>query len=297
MNKRIAIFGASGYLGRHLLKVLTEGGDCACVAYDVAPTDDRLPCEYHSCDVTMSEFWKSFKPEDYDVIIFLSGLSGPERSFTEADKFVRINQLGLLGLLDKLAPLGRKAPRIVFPSSRLVYAGGGMVTEESPVFARSIYAATKIACEQMLSAYHARYDLPYVVLRICVPYGNLFGEYSYGTIGFFVKQAIAGKPITVYGDGSCRKTYTHINDLCGIFKRVIAADCPGGVYNVGGHDYTLSEVAKMVAEKFKGKVEHIPWPDAAERVEMGDISLSVRKLQGAVGRIEYLRLENHIAIL
>lgn len=283
----IAVFGSNGYLGRHLCHYLNgEGFNCHC--FDVN--------DGSGCDVSSSEWWNTFEPEKFSVIVFLAGLSGPERSFQQAETYEAVNVGGLLNLLRKVAPLGEDAPKIIFPSSRLVYRGGERVTEESPLEPRSVYAANKVACEGLLSAYYHRYKIPYVVLRICVPYGNLISkDYSYGTVGFFMRQVMEGRPITVYGTGQCRKTYTHIADLCSIVYHVIMANNVIGIYNVGGHEYSLAEVAEMVARTRSGKVEFVPWPEEAARVEMGEISLNASKLADAIGFVEYRRMENYIS--
>ena len=246
--------------------------------------------------MTSSEFWNSFDFQVYETIYFFSGLSGPERSFKEAFAYNEINEVGLLNLCRKLAPHGKDAPKIIFPSSRLVYRGGMRVSEDSPLEARSVYAANKIACENILSAYHHRYGIQYAALRICVPYGNMVGTaYSYGTIGFFLKCIKENRPVTVYGDGSNRKTYTFISDLCVIADRISAREVASGVYNVGGYDYSLMEVAMILSARFGGSVKKVPWPDAALRVEMGDISLDSTKLDRAIRFDRYERFEDVVS--
>lgn len=291
---RTAIFGANGYIGRHLTRHLQRAG-IAVKLCDVQNESVDGAIDYCRCDVTNADWWQTFTPVDFDSIFFLSGLSGPERSFQLAEEYEDVNVRGLLHLLQKISCLGKKAPKIIFPSSRLVYRGGGSVTEDSPVEARSVYAANKIACEQLLSAYHHRYDIPYVAFRICVPYGNLISkDYSYGTVGFFMQKALSGEPITVFGDGQCTKTYTYIEDICKIFHAAIANADINGVYNIGGHDYSLKEVANMVANGYNGRIEYVPWPESARRVEMGNISLNSARLADAMGFMEYKRMEESI---
>lgn len=291
---RVAIFGANGYMGRHTCHYLSSQG-IGCCGFDVQGStvgEDHFS-SYKSCNVTDDLWWRSFNPLDYAAIFFLSGMSGPERSFKEASLYENVNVGGLLNLLQRMACLGANAPKIIFPSSRLVYKGGGVVTEDSPLEPRSVYAANKVACEGLLSAYYHRYGLPFVALRICVPYGNLLSkEYSYGTLGFFMQQVRSGKPITVYGDGSLRKTYTHIGDICSIFYRVMMCREAQGIYNIGGYDYSLKEVAELVAQKNGGRIEFLAWPESASRVEMGDISLVASKLDGVIGAVQYKRMED-----
>ncbi len=290
---RVAIFGANGFLGRHLCRYLSDKGvKCSGFDVQVSQTEESGYFTYSRCNITDEVWWDTFIPQDYSAIFFFAGLSGPEQSFRDASLFENVNVGGMINLLRRLACFGTNAPKIIFPSSRLVYRGGGMVTEDSPLEPRSVYAANKLACESLLSAYHHRYGQPFAALRICVPYGNLLSkEYSYGTLGFFIAQAVSGRPITVYGDGRCRKTYVFIEDLCRIFDKVMLNPRAMGVFNVGGHDYSLKDVADMGAKKFKGNVAFVPWPEEALRVEMGDISLDATKLSKTIGYVEYKRME------
>lgn len=293
-HKRIAVFGACGYLGRHLCADLSMRG-FAYDAYDLRQEGDAKIEKFSPCDVSDPDFFSTFAPESYDGIVFLAGLSGPERSFERPERFVQVNVLGLVNLLQRLAPFGANAPRVIFPSSRLVYEGGGVVDENATRRSRSVYAATKVAAEELLSAYEARFGVPSVVLRICALYGNLLStDYSYGTMEFFISQCRRGQSILVYGDGQCRKTYTYIGDLCEVISRCLERNLPSGRYNVGGCDYSLQEVAHLVARRFGGTVQNVPWPENALRVEMGNISLDASRLDDAVGKIPYRRLEDFI---
>ncbi len=273
---RVAIFGGNGYLGSQLAAYYAAEG----VEHDVL--------DMPSFDVARAECWSSFKPTDYSAILFFAGMTGTEKSFIEAGQFFDVNECGLLHLLTRLAPLGAEAPKIIFPSTRLVYRGSEEpLTEDAPKEAKTVYAANKLACEYLLQAYNFRYDIPYAVVRICVPYGSLVSaDYSYGTIGFFLKQAIAGGPITLYGDGSVRRTFTHVGDICEAVERLVQCE-NSGIYNIGGVDHALVDVARMIAERKGVEVAFVPWPDIAERLESGSTFFNAAKLSSAVGKIPY----------
>ena len=291
---KIAIFGANGYIGRHLSRHLLGLG-MSVDAFDVQPDSRIESVRYVQCDICDMDFWPRFQPEGYSAIFFLAGLSGVERSFREAETFLKVNIGGFANLLRRLEGLGESAPRLIFPSSRLVYDGGCAVDESSLRRSRSVYAASKVACEELLSAYHDRFGVPYVVLRICVPFGDVSDSgYSYGTIGFFMSNVRERKPITVYGDGSCRKTYTSIDDVCEIAVCCMDQSVPSGVYNVGGHEYTLREVAEMICARTGATWVSVPFPESARRVEMGNIAMDSSKLDAVIGKTEYRRLSDSI---
>ena len=273
---KLALFGSRGYLGAQL--------DYAFQAKSVSVTGFDLP----ECDVTSSAFWDGFCPAQYNSILFFSGLTGTEKSFVEAEKFLEVNEKGLLNLLRKLAPLGERAPKIVFPSTRLVYKGReAPLKEDDEREAKTVYAANKLACKHLLEAYHARYGSPYAVTRICVPYGGLIRkDYSYGTIGLFIKQAESGGPITLYGDGEIRRTFTHVADICEAVAFLAEADAQG-VFNVGGVTCSLGEVAELIARTKGVEVKYVPWPDVALRLESGSTFFDSTRLDKAMGKTAY----------
>jgi len=270
--KDIAIFGAKGYLGSQLAFYFKQKS-CVVDEFDIP-----------ECDVTKGEFWHAFEAEKYDAILFFAGLTGTEKGFTDAPTYLAVNELGLLNLLMKLVPLGPKAPRIVFPSTRLVYRGSDEpLKEDATKETKTVYAVNKLACEGYLAAYHNRFGIPYNVLRICVPYGNLIStEYSYGTIGFFLKQISAGKPISLFGGGIVRRTFTHVEDICRAVE-ALSAGVLNGVYNVGGTDLSLYECATLVATRHQGSVESAEWPDSARLIESGSTVFDAGKLAADFG--------------
>ena len=269
---RIALFGGNGYLGTQLAAYYAAQG-VMCDVFDMP-----------SFDVTQVNRWDSFKATDYSAILFFAGMTGTEKSFTDAGRFLDVNEHGLLNLLIRLAPLGSNAPRVIFPSSRLVYKGADHpLTEDASKETKTVYAVNKLACEYLLQAYHIRYGISYAVLRICVPYGNIVSaNYSYGTVGFFLKQAEAGGPITLYGDGCLRRTFTHVSDICLAVERMVCSNATG-IFNVGGQDMSLLDAAKIVAEKKHVGISFVPWPSDALALESGSTVFDSGRLELVTG--------------
>lgn len=268
---RYAVFGSNGYLASQIRSYLDGRG----VAYD----EFDLP----EADVTSDAFWRTFDPARYSAVLFFAGLAGPAASNAKKDLYGRVNVGGLGNLLSMLAPLGPCAPKVVFPSTRLVYKGSDApLGEEARKEARSVYAQNKLDCESLLSKCHDESDVPYVVLRLCVPYGSLVShDYSYGTVGLFFRQAKDGT-ITLYGDGSQRRTFTHVADFCRIVAEM-AANGETGVFNVGGESRSLMEVAQAIADRTGARVACIPWPPEALALESGSTVFDSSKLDAIVG--------------
>ena len=281
---RGALFGGNGYLGSQLAAYLTAQG----TEFDVF--------DIPTFDVTRTECWESFKAGDYSTILFFAGMTGTEKSFTDAERFLDVNEHGLLNLLTRLVPLGSRAPKIIFPSTRLVYRGADYpLTEDAPKEAKTVYAVNKLACEYLLHAYHVHYGIPYVVLRICVPYGSIVPhDYSYGTIGMFIRQAKERGEIQLYGGGVQCRTFTSAPDICRIVLKLALGNVIG-IFNIGGESMSLYEAATLVVQKIGGVVRSVPWPASALALESGSTVFDYKKLNVALGsEIKFEKMSDYI---
>lgn len=264
--KKIGVIGANGYIGKHIVSYLQRHYDVNVDSYDIVAECD-LP-NYHKVDLTDKESIKVLNL-DVDYIFMFAGLTGTYNGFNEYEKFISINELGLLNLLDAIKN-SEYRPKVIFPSTRLVYKGVDKSLKEDDLKeCKTIYAANKLACEGYLQAYHDSFDIPYTIFRICLPYGNLLStDYSFGTVGFFIRQAKAGKDITLYGGGNIKRTFTHMEDLCyQIIEGSFHHESNGQTYNVGGETLSLHDAAEIIAAKYGTKVTEIPWPERDLRIE------------------------------
>ena len=264
--KKIGVIGANGYIGKHIVSYLQRYYDVNVDSYDIVAECD-FP-NYHKVNLTDKESIKGLNL-DLDYIFMFAGLTGTYNGFNEYQKFISINELGLLNLLDAIKN-SEYRPKVIFPSTRLVYKGiDKSLKEDDLKECKTIYAANKLACEGYLQAYHDSFDIPYTIFRICLPYGNLLSaDYSFGTVGFFIRQAKAGKDITLYGGGNIKRTFTHMEDLCyQIIEGSFHHESNGQTYNVGGETLSLHDAAEIIAAKYGTKVTEIPWPERDLRIE------------------------------
>ena len=264
--KKIGVIGANGYIGKHIVSYLQRHYDVNVDSYDIVTECDSP--NYHKVDLTDKESIKGLNL-DIDYIFMFAGLTGTYNGFNEYEKFISINELGLLNLLDAIKN-SEYRPKVIFPSTRLVYKGVDKSLKEDDLKeCKTIYAANKLACEGYLQAYHDSFDIPYTIFRICLPYGNLLStDYSFGTVGFFIRQAKAGKDITLYGGGNIKRTFTHMEDLCyQIIEGSFHHESNGQTYNVGGETLSLHDAAEIIAAKYGTKVTEIPWPERDLRIE------------------------------
>lgn len=286
---KAAVIGGKGFIGKHLAFYL-QGRGYDVKTYDIIPGEEENYCYV---DMTNSESVSKIDL-NVDYIYMFAGLTGTYAGFDAYEKYININEIALLNLLDAI----RKSefrPKVIFPSTRLVYKGYDKpLKEEDEKESKTVYAANKIACEGYLQAYHDSFDIPYTVFRICIPYGNMIStDYSFGTVGFFIKQAKSGKDITLYGGGTIKRTFTHMEDLC--FQTVEGAlkkESDRQIYNVGGETLSLRQAAEIVAKKFGTKVVDVPWPERDLRIESDHTYFDDTKIQRLLGGMTYKRLED-----
>lgn len=287
--KKIAVLGSNGYIARNLIYVLMRDYP----GYEICPygiesnSADQLD-NYVTVDMTDKE---SVKKIDLscDIVFMLVGRTGSANGFDEYDLFIDINQRTLLNLLNEYRRQKSNA-RIVFPSTRLLYKGSKVPQrEDAEKEFKTVYAINKFACEMYLEQFCRVYGIKYTVFRVCIPYGTLIpGASSYGTAEFMLAKATKGENITIYGDGQVRRTLTHMEDLCTtMIKGTFSEQCENDVFNIGGENYSLIEMAKLIAEKYDVGVDLIPWPDTSLKIESGDTVFDSSKLDA---RINYERI-------
>jgi len=285
MNKpKYVVLGANGYIGRHITKILTDKG-YGVLAVDIHESSITENIPYIQLDITDKD-WVEKTNLSSDFIIFLAGLTGTYSGFENYEQYVKVNEIGLLNVLNIIRKYSNK-PRVLFSSSRLVYKGNeNPIMEDGEKDGKTIYAINKLACENILKVYENVFKIPYTIFRTCVPYGNLFDDnYSFGTIGFFLKNTKKGQPITLYGDGSMRRTFTHIEDVC---EQILLAgmhpDAINKVYNVKGESFSLFEVANLFARKFKTEVKFCPWPENDLLIESGHTVFNSERIEKLLNR-------------
>ena len=285
---KCAVIGSKGYIGKHIIKYLSDHYQVIAMGYDIVDSEE---INYQKIDLTDKDSIQQIDL-NVDYIFNFAGLTGTYAGFDAYEKYVSANEISLLNLLDAIRK-SEYRPKVIFPSTRLVYKGVDKpLKEEDEKESKTIYAANKLACEGYLKAYHDSFDIPYTVFRICIPYGNLLSsDYSFGTIGFFIKQAKNGKDITLYGGGTIKRTFTHMEDLC--YQIIEGAFCPdsnGQVYNIGGETLSLHDAAEIIARKYGVNVVAVPWPERDLRIESDHTYFDDNKIKSLLDLRPYKKL-------
>ncbi|MDM9587713.1 dTDP-glucose 4,6-dehydratase [Pseudomonas asiatica] len=183
------------------------------------------------------------------AIVNFAAESHVDRSIHGPEDFIETNIVGTFRLLEAvraywggLGEQARVAFRLLHVSTDEVY--GSLATDE-PAFTEthqyqpnSPYSASKAASDHLVRSYHHTYGLP-VLTTNC---SNNYGPYHFPEklIPLMIVNALAGKPLPVYGDGQQIRDWLYVKDHCSAIRRVLEAGKTGEVYNVGGWNEKLN---------------------------------------------------------
>jgi dTDP-glucose 4,6-dehydratase len=169
-----------------------------------------------------------------DAVLNFAAESHVDRSILDSGPFVRTNVLGTQTLLD----LCRKyeVARYVQISTDEVYGSlpldGGFFTEETPLAPSSPYSASKAAADLLVQAYHRTFGFPAIITRCSNNYGPF--QFPEKIIPLFIANALADKPLPVYGQGENVRDWIHVRDHCIGIDAALREGRVGEVYNFGG---------------------------------------------------------------
>ncbi|MGA8513887.1 MAG: dTDP-glucose 4,6-dehydratase, partial [Burkholderiaceae bacterium] len=177
------------------------------------------------------------------AIVHFAAESHVDRSIHGPEDFIQTNIVGTFRLLEAvrayhkgLSSPAQTAFRFLHVSTDEVYgslhAGDPAFTEKNIYEPNSPYSASKAASDHLVRAYHHTYGLP-VLTTNC---SNNYGPYHFPEklIPLMIVNALAGKPLPVYGDGMQIRDWLYVSDHCSAIRRVLEAGTPGETYNIGG---------------------------------------------------------------
>jgi dTDP-glucose 4,6-dehydratase len=179
------------------------------------------------------------------AILHFAAESHVDRSILGPAEFVRTNIEGSFALLEaarsywgELTGSARDDFRFLHVSTEEVYGSLGPddppFSETTPYQPNSPYSASKAASDHLVRAYHHTYGLPTLTTNC----SNNYGPYQFPEklIPLIIANALAGKPLPVYGDGMNVRDWLYVGDHCSAIRRVLQAGKPGETYNIGGNN-------------------------------------------------------------
>lgn len=268
--KKALVTGGAGFIGSHLAEALVKlGVETVSVDDYIAGKKENLQHlkDYSNftevqCDITDLAALEEHV-EGVDVI-FNQAASKKTICLKDPRRDLEINAGGTFNLLELAVKHGVR--KFVQASTGSVY-GEALYTpqdENHPLFPTSYYGVSKLAGEKYVSVFNHLYGLNTTVLRYFHVYGPRQESSDVGgVVSIFVRQLLAGQPITIFGDGTQLRSFTYVDDV--VQANLRAAESPianGEIYNcTSGIKVTINELAQLAAELLDVKNPEIKYGD------------------------------------
>lgn len=288
MIKRILVTGGAGFLGSHLCERLCEAGhDVICLdnfftsqKTNVAHLLGRENFELVRHDVT-HPIWL-----EVDEIYNLACPAAPGHYQFNPIKTVKTSVMGAINVLGMAK---RCRAKVLQASTSEVYGDPEVHPQVetyrgsvNPVGPRACYDEGKRVAETLFMDYHRMHRVPVKLIRIFNTYGPRMHPYDGRVVSNFIRQALAGENITIYGDGSQTRSFCYRDDLVeGMIRLMNTPDDFTGPVNIGNPDeFTIKELADLVIEQTgaKSKIVSMPLPQDDPTRRKPDITLAKKSL-------------------
>jgi len=258
---KILVTGAAGFIGANFiyyelansprdevvgLDALTYAGNLETL--DAALKDPRF--RFVKGDITDRAAVEAlFEDEKFDLVINFAAESHVDRSIEDPGVFLRTNILGTQILMDASRKFG--VPRFHQVSTDEVYGDlpldrpDLLFTESTPIHTSSPYSASKAAADLLVQAYVRTFAFPATISRC----SNNYGPYQFPEklIPLMIANALADKPLPVYGEGLNVRDWLYVDDHCMAVDMVARSDRIGEVYNIGGHNEMRNiDIVKLI---------------------------------------------------
>ena len=285
--RRVLITGGAGFIGSHLCdSFLDRGFEVLCVDNLLTGSTDNIAhirsraFGFIEMDVTNYIYIEG--PIDY-ILHFASPAS--PKDYLELP--IQTLKVGSLGTHKALGLARAKGATFLLASTSEVY-GDPLVHPQpesywgnvNPVGPRGVYDESKRFAEALTVAYRATHGVNTKIARIFNTYGPRMRLHDGRAIPAFMTQALTGKPVTVFGDGSQTRSFCYIDDMVQGIDRLLMSAHPGPM-NLGNPDeMTLIEMARAIVSLTgsRSRIVHRPLPTDDPKVRQPDISLARRIL-------------------
>ena len=265
----IIVTGGAGFIGSNFIFYLLKNHpDYKIVCLDkltyagnlstLKSVLDRIVFEkVDICD--RDEIDRVFREQKPDVIVNFAAESHVDRSIEDPEIFLRTNILGTAVLMDACRKYGIK--RFHQVGTDEVYGDLPLdrpdlfFTEKTPIPTSSPYSASKASADLLVMAYGRTYKLPVTISRC----SNNYGPYQFPEklIPLMIANALADKPLPVYGEGLNVRDWLYVEDHCRAIDLILQSGKEGEVYNIGGHNEMRNiDIVKLICSTL-GKDESL----------------------------------------
>lgn len=263
---KVLVLGGGGFVGTAVTQRLLAHGHSVKV-FNKTPAETGHPLGDGNVPWICGEFSDvgDFRPslEGVDAVVHLVSTTVPRSSMEDPIADVRTNLCGTLRLLEQACAAGVR--KLVFISSGGTVYGRSQylpIDERHPTEPLVAYGIVKLAIEKYLRMYSELHGLSTTVLRVANPYGEWQGAHAgQGAVGAFLRNALAGKPIEIWGDGSVVRDYLYVGDVAQAFVLALEHRAPHAVFNIGsGVGLSLNDVADQIDQALGSRIPRIHLP-------------------------------------
>jgi dTDP-glucose 4,6-dehydratase len=254
--RSLLVTGGAGFIGSNFVHLLVrERSDVRVVVLDkltyAGNLENLMTAEgkytFVRGDISNQELVSHvIRQYNIDGIINFAAESHVDRSILGPKVFVETNVQGTLSLLE--AAREAKIKRFLQVSTDEVYGSlgpTGYFTEETPLQPNSPYSASKASADTLVRAYHHTFGMEVLTTRC----SNNYGPYQFPEklIPLMIANALADKPLPIYGDGKNVRDWLHVEDHCRALLVVLERGSAGETYNIGGHnEWTNIEIVRTI---------------------------------------------------
>lgn len=267
----VIVTGGAGFIGSNFVYYILEKYsdykivcvDCLTYAGNLSTLEKALEnpnFKFYKTDICDREdIYKIFESEKPNIVVNFAAESHVDRSIDNPEVFLKTNILGTQVLMDACRKYG--IDRYHQVSTDEVYGDLPLdrpqlfFTEKTPLNPSSPYSASKASADLLVLAYHRTYALPVTISRC----SNNYGPYHFPEklIPLMIANALAEKPLPVYGKGENVRDWLYVEDHCKAIDLIIHKGSVGEVYNVGGHNEMANiDIVKLICKKL-GKSEDL----------------------------------------
>ena len=296
-DRRVMITGGMGFIGSNLARALVAAGADILIVDALNPEYGGNRFNLHGIEeyvhVNVSdvrdETSMNALVQDREVIFNLAGQVSHIDSMQDPYTDLEINCRAQLSMLEACR---RHNPtvRVVYAGTRQVYGRPDRlpVDEHHLVRPADINGVNKAAGEYYHLLYNNVFDVRASSLRLTNVYGprQLMKHSRQGFIGWFIRLAIEGREIQIFGDGSQLRDFVYVDDAADAFLRAGATDaCDGEVFNVGGDEPVSHRdlVTLLLETAGTGSVTYVDWPPEKKRIDIGSFYSDSTKFRETVG--------------
>jgi dTDP-glucose 4,6-dehydratase len=278
VSDRIVVTGGAGFLGSHLCRALLARGD------EVVCVDNLITGHIANIEDLFANSAFTFHERDVSEYVGVPGevhavlhFASPASPKDYLDMPIQTLKVGSLGTHNTLGLAKAKGARYLLASTSEVYGDPQVHPQHesywghvNPVGPRGVYDEAKRFGEAMAMAYHRYHGLDVRIVRIFNTYGPSMRPDDGRVVSNFLVQGLAGKPLTVYGDGSQSRSFCYVEDEVRGFLALLDSDLVGQPVNIGNPDeFTVAELATLVSEITGGRSEIVhealPVDDPSQR--------------------------------